>query len=162
MRFFTVVVFVLLAAERAKAQSLDIAGIELRIGQDASEAVRALNVYEVRFQDGSWFVSQKIDGKYRWYGNFAAQNGKISFISKGFPLADDYDAARVYTQASKELRRRGGTECQTREVEFTDDIIHQFETRCGLYKLTFHIPTRTSANENVMPGVSIQLRKTLP
>lgn len=85
------------------------------------------------------------------------QNGKVSFISKGFPLSDEYEAARVYTQASKEVRRRGGTVCESREVEFTDDIIHEFETRCGSYRLTFYLPSRTTADEPVSAGISITL-----
>ena len=48
-----VLVLVLLGAvpATAHAQSLDIGGIELRIGQNVDEALRSLSLYEVRYTD---------------------------------------------------------------------------------------------------------------
>ena len=61
-----VLVLVLLGAvpATAHAQSLDIGGIELRIGQNVDEALRSLSLYEVRYTDigdglAHWAVMQR-------------------------------------------------------------------------------------------------------
>ncbi len=142
--------------ERASAQALDIGGIELRIGMDASDAQKALAGYNLQFdqQMPGWFVTQNVEDRKEWLGHFAAVNGRVSFISKGYQLRDVYNTRQVYTQAAQDVRRRGGTTCVAREVEYMDDLVHGFEMRCGAYKLVYSFPGR-HGNDLVSPGISI-------
>ena len=117
----------------AGAQALDIGGIAIRLGEDVPEALKALSTYNVRYHDSvkSWFVSQEAGDDTEWLGNLSARNGKVSFISRGYALPKTGEINRVYTQALRDARRHGGQSCETVPVEFTDDLIHQIDTRCG-------------------------------
>jgi hypothetical protein len=142
----------------AHAQSLDIGGIELRLGQKVDEALRSLSSYQVQYSSGSWFVTQKIGNLYQFLGSIGATANVISFISKSFDMNENEDASEVYTRASKELRRRGGTICATREVEYKDGLIHGFETQCGPYRLSYYMPSKTADGAPVLGEVSISIR----
>ncbi len=142
----------------AHAQSLDIGGIELRLGQKVDDALRSLSSYQVQYSSGSWFVSQKVGNLYQNLGVIGATANVISFISKPFDINENEGAPEAYTRASKELRRRGGTTCASREVEYTDGLIREFETQCGLYKLSYFMPSKTADGVRVTEGVSISIR----
>ena len=141
----------------APGQALDIGGIELHIGQDVTAALNSLGPYQVRYDDGlkSWFVSQSVAGEPQWLGHFGAVDGKVSFISKGFRLSDAVDTPRVYTLASQEVRRRGGPSCVTREVTWSDGLVHEIETRCGSYRLVLSFPYSMNRDRTVTSGISI-------
>lgn len=142
----------------AFGQALDIGGIEIRLGQDASTTLRALASYRVAYNQGmrSWFVSQQVGERVEWLGHFRADDGKVTFISKGYPLSDPDDTPRVFSHALRDVRRRGGPACVTRTVEWTDDMVHEIETRCGKYRLTYSFPFK-SDDGPVAAGVSITL-----
>lgn len=140
------------------AQSLDIGGIELRLGQKADEALRSLSSYQVQYNGSSWIVSQKIGNRHQFLGSIGATTNTISFISKSFDMGENERAAETYTRASKELRRRGGTTCATREVEYTDGLIRGFDTQCGPYTLSYFMPSKTDDGASVLGGVSIIVR----
>jgi hypothetical protein len=147
------------SASSATAQALDIGGIELRLGQPPEDALRSLASYQVQFVESRWFVSQKIGARYELIGNFSATGDAITFIGKSFPIKSDGDVSEVNTVASKELRRRGGNACSTREAEYTDNLINGFETQCGAYKLTYTMPWKLaqgSATANVQLFVRSQ------
>lgn len=143
----------------AHAQSLDIGGIELRLGQKVDEALRSLSSYQVQYSNGSWIVTQKVGNLYQVLGSIGATANVISFISKSFDMNENEGAPEAYTRASKELRRRGGTTCITREVEYTDGLIRGFETQCGPYKLSYYMPSKTANGAPVLGGVSISIRR---
>lgn len=143
----------------AQAQSLDIGGIELRLGQKVDEALRSLSAYQVEYSSGSWIVIQKAGNQYQFLGSIGAKDNVISFISKSFDMSANEGAPEAYTRASKEVRRRGGMTCATREVEYTDNLIREFETRCGPYKLSYSMPFKTADGRPVLGGVSISIRK---
>lgn len=143
----------------AHAQSLDIGGIELHLGQQVEEALRSLSSYQVQHNEGSWFVTQRVGNKYEFLGTISAKANVITFISKLFNLEENENTPVVYSRASKELRRRGGTPCFTREVEYTDGLIREIETQCGQYKLSYHLPSKTADGTPVRGGLSILIRK---
>ena len=143
----------------AHAQSLDIGGIELRLGQKVDEALRSLSSYQVQYSNGVWVVSQKAGNLYQALGSIGATGNVISFIGKSFDMDENEDAPKAYTRASKELRRRGGTTCATREVEFNDDLTRGFETQCGHYILHYIMPSKTADGRRSLGGVSILIRK---
>lgn len=134
--------------------SLDIGGIELRVGQKIDEALRLLSPYKVEFNNGSWFVTQKSGNAYQILGIISAENNVISFITKSFNMNSPEDLADVYTRASKELRRRGGTTCAIRELEVTNGLIIGFETKCGPYKLSVFMPSKIN---NIIHSASIDI-----
>lgn len=143
----------------AHAQSLDIGGIELRLGQKGDEALRSLSSYQVQYSNDSWIVTQKVGNLHQVLGLIGATGNSISFISKSFDMNENEGAPETYTRASQELRRRGGTTCTTREVEYTDDLIRGFETQCGLYKLYYYMPSKTANGAPILGGVSITIRR---
>ena len=143
----------------AQAQSLDIGGIELRLGQKVDEVLRSLSSYQVQYSSGSWIVTQKAGKLYQVLGSIGATDNVISFISKSFDMSANEGAPEAYTRASKEVRRRGGMTCVTREVEYTDDLIRAFETQCGLFKLSYSMPFKTADGRPILGGVSISIRK---
>ena len=141
------------------SQALDVGGIELHLGQPATEAVQALSGYQLRYSDESkgWTVTQRGESPYELLGYFSAKDGKVAFISKSYHMSSQYDAQRIYNVASQELRRRGGTACTTRVIEYTDDLVHEFETQCGGYRLSYYLPSRLGS-DNVDAGISISVR----
>ena len=146
-------------AHEAHAQSLDIGGIELRLGQKIDEALRSLSSYQVQHSGGSWIVTQKVGNLYQVLGSIGPTDNVISFVSKSFDMSASDDAPEAYTRASKEVRRRGGMTCATREVEYTDGLVRAFETQCGPYKLSCSMPFKTTDRKRVLGGVSISIRK---
>lgn len=143
----------------AHAQSLDIGGIELHLGQKVDEALSSLSSYRVQYIDGSWLVTQKVGNLYQILGLIGAEANAISFISKSFEMNENEGTPAVYTRASKELRQRGGTTCTTREVEYSDGLIRGFETQCGPYRLSYSMPSKTADGQHVLDSVSISIRK---
>ncbi len=147
------------ASRGLRAQSLDIGGVELQLGQDAPEALQSLSPYKVQYDQSSkaWFVTQKVGDKFQWLSHLGATDGRISLVSNGFPLPDEMQTPRVYTDALREVRRRGGSKCERTEVEMNDDLVHQIEMRCGVYKLTYAFPWRSDVAP-VDAGIYITLR----
>lgn len=160
MRLTVIFVSVLLfgMVHAAHAQSLDVGGIELRLGQKIDEALQSLSPYQVQYKGGSWIISQKAGSRYQFLGSISATNNTISYISKSFDMDRNERAAETYSRAAKELRRRGGTACATREVEYTDGLIRGFDTQCGPYTLSFFMPSKTSDGTPVIAGVAIYVR----
>ena len=108
------------AMPAAHAQSLDIGGIELHLGQKVDDALRLLSPYDVQYRDGSWIVTQQVGSLHQVLGVMGATSNAVSYISKSFELNSNERASEVYTRASKEVRRRSGVNaCVTREVDLT-------------------------------------------
>lgn len=145
-------------AHAVHAQSLDIGGIELRLGQKVDEAIRSLSSYQVQYVNGSWIVTQKNGNLHQFLGSIGATDNIITFINKSFDIDVNESAPEAYTRAFREVRRRGGVNCATREVEYTDGLVRAFETQCGLYKLTYSMPFKTANGAPVLGGVSISVR----
>lgn len=141
----------------AYSQSLDIGGIELRVGQKVDDALRSLSHYQVQYVSSSWFVSQKVGKQHQHLGAIGAKANVVSFISKHYQLDENEDSQTTYTLASKELRRRGGKTCSTSEVEYTDGLIRSFQTDCGAYELTYMMPGRGDSGK-YQGSISISVR----
>lgn len=150
---------ILLIAPRLASQTLDIGGIPLRIDQDASEAVQSMAAYQVKYENSirAWFVSQKVGDRFEYLGSFDAVDGKVASIVKSYRAVDADDVARIYTQASKEVRRLGGPTCVMREVEYTDGVIRVIETTCGRYRLAYSLPWVDGTNGRIGTGISISV-----
>ena len=158
MRVLIVLTLAMAWASNGLAQSLDIGGIDLRLGQDVPDALKALSAYRVQYDDQAktWFVTQKRGDLFEWLGSFRAIDNKVSSISRGYTISDDGDTQRVYTRAAKDVRQHGGSNCTMRDVEFTDNLIREIETQCGLYRLTYSFPYRFDKSR-VSAGISISL-----
>lgn len=138
-------------------QRLDIGGIELSLGQDISVALSKLSAYKVTYNDNAgWYVSQLVGDEYQLLGALAATAAKVSLLTKQYSLPEPWDTQGVYTLAAKDVRRLGGPNCATRDVEYTDDTIHAIETQCGRYKLTLFLPGRYNG-AHVGPSISLSV-----
>lgn len=143
--------------QMAHAQALDIGGIELSLGQNVNEALHALSPYQVQYSSNSWIVTQKVGKLYQFLGSIGAKDNKISFISKSFEVNDNESTPGVYTIAAKYLRKLGGETCVTIETEYTDNLIHGFDTQCGKYKLGYLFPSKTTEGDPILGGISISV-----
>lgn len=142
----------------ARAQSLDIGGVELRLGQKVEEALRSLSPYQVQYTGGSWLVSQKAGKQHQLLGSISATANVLTFINKSYLLSSNEDAPGAYTRASKELRQRGGANCTTTEVEYSDGLVRAFDTHCGLYKLSYFMPSKGPDGTRYLTSISISIR----
>ena len=162
MRIFLFVGVLLIGMiNAAHAQSLEIGGIELRLGQKVDEALRSLSTYQVQYIGDIWLVSQKVGDMYMSLGVIGATDKIISYISKSFNINENEDAPKVYTRAANELHRLGGTTCATHERVFSDSLIHGFETQCGPFKLIYDMPMKDAEGRRILGSVSISIRTEL-
>lgn len=128
----------------SSAQSLDIGGIEIRLGQSAPEALRSLASYQARYaQDlNAWFISQRVGSNTEFLGHFSAVNARVAYVSKNFAMKAPDELPAMYTAAMRETKRRGGQRCVLSTDESGDGLIHQIDTRCGPYRLNYFFPFR--------------------
>lgn len=132
----------IVTSHAASAQSLDIGGIELHIGQKIDDALKSLSAYNVSFEKNQWIVTQGLGDQTELLGTISAEENLIRFISRDFRLRGPGDAPEVYTRASEEVRRRGGDACFTREVK-NNGRISSFMTQCGPYELIYLMPCKS-------------------
>lgn len=148
-------VLFLVMPQEVYAQSLEIGGIELHIGQKIDAALNSLASYQVQYkEDFGWMVSQMVGSKFQFLGTLHAKNGLVSHISKEF-IVNDGDLPATYTRAHKELQQRGGTSCVMNTVGLNDGLIHAFETQCGSYKLVAFMPFKNAEGQFYAASVSI-------
>lgn len=141
----------------APAQSLDIGGIELHLGQKVDEALRSLSPYQVQYSGGAWYVSQKVGNMYQFLGVISARGNVISSMSKIFNANENESVAEVYTRASNEIRRQGGSNCTTREMVRSKGF-RGFQTQCGTYMLEYIMPVKATDGSLLSNGsVSISI-----
>jgi hypothetical protein len=142
MRFTVLCSLVFLsAASPLGAQSLDIGGIEVRIGQPIELALSQLRVaYNLKYEDNvkRWFVSRQDGSVDVSLGQVGVADGIVNFIAKEYKI-DVYRLDAVYTAAMHDTQRRGGTTCTTFPSE-SENVIHSIETVCGRYRLGFTLP----------------------
>lgn len=160
MRVITAAFCVMIAPSPVAAQALDVGGIEIQLGQNISDAVKSLSTYKVRYSDEgkTWIVTQAGKDPFELIGTLHATAGRVTGITKVYHVSSQYDTQRVYTQAAQEVRRRGGAICEMREVEYTDNQIHDIETRCGFYRLIYSFASKYQ-EDNVAAGVAIRLSR---
>jgi hypothetical protein len=140
------------------AQSLDVGGIEIRLGQDVGEAFKSLAQYQVVRLSDSWAVMEKVGASSRLLGIITAQGNRIDFVSKAFELESDADGPEVLTRAVKELRIRATADCNTSATNggYTGDLVSGFVIRCGRLAARYLMPSRISGVET--PGaVALEL-----
>jgi hypothetical protein len=147
MRLIMLCCIALLAgSSRLPAQSLDIGGIELTIGQPIETALAKLSgVYAVRFDDTdsgdwkTWNVETKEGDKS--LGAVSSVGGKVALIQKDYHFPSTGDVPPMYTTAMTETQRRGGKVCTTKTPRTgSDSMIRMITTDCGKYTLTLHLP----------------------
>jgi hypothetical protein len=79
------------------AQSLDLGGVGLRLGEDATAAVERLRTsYDVSYQAApqGWFVTRKNarpTDSFLWVAEVTVKNGLVSAIVKYYDLRDGSD-----------------------------------------------------------------------
>ena len=144
MRIVSLACLVAFAAARPLcAQSLDIGGIELRIGQPTEAVISQLRVaYILTYQDEvkRWLVSQQEGSLQVSLGQFDSRDGVVTFIAKDYHVRQPSDLAHIYTTGMRETQRRGGSACTTVPLAWSDNVFLTIETNCGRYKLSLGLP----------------------
>ena len=141
-RLSLALLFAVIRTSAAGAQSLEVGGIELRLGQDVPAALRSLAAYSVAYDDQleMWFVKQTVAGRAQILGHLTAADGKLSLIRKAFPLSANDDVSLLYTQAYREVRRLGGDACTLSESLYSDGRVRAITTACGRYEFSYSLP----------------------
>ena len=104
-------------------------------------------------------MTQRVGGRIDWLGHFSVIDGRISLLSKGYSSAEEADTPQTYTRAWQDVHQRGGNSCRTRNVEYTDGLVHEIETRCGAYRLVYTFPMR-SDDGVIDAGISVTVQAT--
>ena len=160
------------------AQSLDIGGVELALGQSEGYAREQLSkFYNVSIpidqtQRGSYHhvIDWSNKNKPKFIGGVYFAKGKLTIISKDYlEHINNPNFSFVYAIASADLEAKGGKKCTYKESSqeptssFVDKksnnqigYIHQIQKICGAYKLTLTMPTLI--NEDVIsPSLTMSL-----
>jgi hypothetical protein len=175
---FTVLLIVLPSS--LYAQALDIDGVEIYVGQDISEAIKKLSIYEnKKYADTAtpgFFTYTILIPTYKNPYNinvffYVNNNNKIDSISKFYVLNLNSNVALVYAKASSEIRRRGGNVCVYEDIRMVPEselssythaenkiYIKSIKKKCGAYSLDFTLPTKRSDGSIYSGEIHIMLR----
>ena len=127
----------LAASHSVLAQSLDIGGVELKLGQSSESALASLRaVYNVRYFDDLklWSVARPEELRYE-IGNLQARAGVVSAISKSYVSSDGSVEFAQHFQAIKDGRARANSECTTDLNERPN--YKSIVTACGRYLVIY-------------------------
>jgi hypothetical protein len=166
MRTEIALIGLLLSAPPVVAQSIEIGGVEVRIGDTATAAMENLrrkllgefvvgrvHVVEqggVLDTTSTWYV-QKTEAERRIdVATVSVRDGLISALAKFYDIGDGTDVADVYSEAMTEVQRESHERCVTLPPPMNSDLIRTITTRCGLYDLVLDLPWK---NKNG-PGTS--------
>ena len=149
----------------AVAQSLDIGGIEIRIGQDQESvltqlgAVYRLQNVQVNSESKSWSVYRR-GAENEGIGSFWLTNGLIIAIEKRWEFAPNWpgrSSRALFSNALAETKRIGGARCEFRLEELGAEYgVFGFITSCGRYTLTYQLPG--PANDNTSYAVTLTVK----
>ena len=150
---------------RLPAQTLDVGGIEVRLGESGTTALGDLRTaYDVRYEEniGMWSVFRKraANDPFVLVGQLYIKGGIVSRIMKDYEVSDPYDLVDVYSTGMKYLQKRGGSDCKSWPQEMTDNRFWSVHTICGTYELTLNLPNRVRGQSSAAgqvwdAGVSI-------
>lgn len=160
---------VLFCASTAFAQAIDIGGVDVRIGDDATIAMRNVaHALPSEFSVGRLHIrrgSQPVDTTSEWIVSKAdapghmpsttvatvlVKEGLISWIAKYYDIGDGSDIADVYTAALRDARRDAFQPCTTSLVKLNYNIVRAVRTVCGSYQLDLNL----SSTNKTRPGRS--------
>jgi hypothetical protein len=136
---------------QSQAQTLDIGGIEIRLGQSTASALAALRtVYKVQYFDEmeTWGVTRPDKPTYG-IGSIRVRDGLVSSISKDYFDANGVSGFDQHFQALRDALARGGSSCMTKIVE--DAERKGIITNCGRYLVLWQT---TAANSMLSLSIS--------
>jgi hypothetical protein len=131
-----------------QAQSLDIAGVEIQLGQSATSARAALSaVYSLEYdtETHQWYVWAKMplyEQARLFYGSITVVAEKVTEVSKSIFGKDRFTLANDYTQAIREISNRSQSKCLTSNAEDATGEITAVNTTCGRYLVNLSLPQR--------------------
>ncbi len=99
------------------AQSLDIGGIDVQLGQPLTTTVLKLRAaYDVNYDEGTkrWFISRKDGNPATYFGNLDVIADRVTRIQKAYNFDNDmYKLSDAYSMALRDSQRLGGTLSKT-------------------------------------------------
>ncbi|HKK09042.1 MAG TPA: hypothetical protein VKA44_09170 [Gemmatimonadota bacterium] len=145
----------------AAAQSLDIGGVEVHLGEAGTVALRQLRAaYNLQYVDGAkaWGVTRKNGPQdYTSLGMFSIDSGTVTWISKDYEIPDVQRLGNIFQQAVRDLRARGGKACFMWPNEMTNGMIFGASMKCGPYTLDLNLPRESTAIPSMGAGISIRV-----
>ena len=158
------IVLALSIVPNLQAQSLDIGGISVRLGEPVTNALTKLRTaYEVEYAENSkrWFVKRRDGVRVFWLGNLQVAGERVASVEKGYVFeSDDSKLGEAYGLALRDARRLGGSNCKTLLQEWSDGGVKSVNSVCGLYTVVFTLPFSTAPEGGgglVATGISIRL-----
>lgn len=138
------------AASRLGGQSLDIGGIDVRLGQSLGTALSQVQaVYSVVHlpETADWLVTEKSSNNP--VGSLTARDGLVVSVGSYYPIANDgEDVVETYTLAMRAAQRRGGKQCTTSPIEYSSGRFPEIRTFCGQYKLSLFLPQKRKSESD--------------
>ncbi len=182
MRYAIGAIGVLFCASTAFAQAIDIGGVDVRIGDDATTAMKNVaqalpsefSVGRLHILRGSepidttseWIVS-KADAPGRMPSTTVAtvsvKGGLISTIAKYYDIGDGSDIADVYTAAMRDARRDAFQPCTTSLVKMNFNDVRAVRTVCGSYQLDLNLSwTNTTGSDRSATSIAVIVTAAKP
>jgi hypothetical protein len=183
-----VLVMLLCCIAPVSAQSLDIAGVGFTLGSNAESAVGRLTPHSRVLVDsacdgcgrGTYRLSAMGKPSGGLQGVLFVTKYRITSITKFHDISTG-DPRKAYTDALRELREQGGSECTMRTLTLNSDgdstisyvatyaetgsrtvargdFISKIETRCGMYRMLLELPSSPRSAF----GLSIELASAAP
>ena len=158
------------------AQSLEIGGIAVKLGEPLTDALTHLKAaYNPQFIKEAWrgappqwwIMTNNGDDR---LGEIRATDGVVNYIEAKYDTSDEYELDQVYIRALTDVGRLGGTVCTTTPTIYpaSSDLPQgsvKIDTKCGLYTLELHLPSKLRLRQsNSAPNVggSIYVRLAVP
>lgn len=143
------------------AQSLDIGGIDVQLGQPLTTTVLKLRAaYDVNYDEGTkrWFISRKDGNPATYFGNLDVIADRVTRIQKAYNFDNDmYKLSDAYSMALRDSQRLGGTLSKT-TLEQPDGQVRSVVTVYGRYVLEFTLPFTTKEGRIVGAGITVTLK----
>ena len=158
----TIALFLFVATTSSlQGQSLDIGGIEIRLGQSQESVLTQLGaVYRLQ--------NMPVSGDYKWWsvyrkdassgeidvGSFWLKNGVVINIEKEWQFGPDKSPHDLFNTALADAKRLGGKQCTFGLEEIDKQYgVTGYTTTCGRFQLAYQIPAKTP--QNVVYGAMI-------
>jgi hypothetical protein len=157
----------LLSTVPIDAQTVDIGGIEVRLGGNATDAVAKLRAsFVVDYQNSlkSWLVSKKATNNSPANASVAligVEGANISYILKYYDLGDSRNISGVLSAALEEARRGSGHVCRTSMIASRQRLVRVIRTICGDYTVDLALSRVDTTNASAaMNSITLTVAST--
>jgi hypothetical protein len=148
------------------AQSLDVGGVNLTLGQNESDVIKNLGrFYSLPKSDESvinitW--RSVLDKNGNQIGGFEVRNGVLTVVQKIYDLQGSNNSfSTIYAIGSAEVENKGGKNCRFKEHSQDPQkgmpYIHYILKQCGSYRLILSLPYNSRSEQSKSPSLTLTL-----